>query len=279
MANPKVSVILCAFNEERYIEDAVRSILSQTFEDFELIIIDDYSTDRTLEICRSFADPRLRIHSKTNESRSLAASRNIGIAMARGEYIILQDGDDRSEPTRIAKQLAKSEENPGRLVVGCWVRQAYGQKEWLLRTPETHAEIVKGFRRLSNRATIVSGTIMAPAQIMREIPYRVRFEYSQDWDHMLRLYESRRVELCNYPEPLYNYLIRDKATYLKPHYFDDNIFCRNSQQRRRRGQEEFSTRQDFFAYLDAHPLEKAKWMGLRLLLRLNRWRVVRRKWR
>ena len=83
MTNPLVSVIMSVFNEERYVRAAIESILEQTYQNFELIIVDDYSTDRSLEICASIEDPRVRIYSKTDEPRRLAASRNIAIRMAQ----------------------------------------------------------------------------------------------------------------------------------------------------------------------------------------------------
>ena len=119
MKKPLVTVIMSVYNEEQFVQDAIQSILDQTYANFELIIIDDYSTDKSLEICKSFKDSRIRIYSKTNEQRHLAASRNIAIEIAKGEYIINQDADDWSESTRIEKQLLKALENSWRS--RCWL--------------------------------------------------------------------------------------------------------------------------------------------------------------
>ena len=70
---------MALFNEEQHIKNTVESILNQTYKNFELIIVDDYSTDRSVEICKSFRDQRIRVYSKTNEPRYAASSRNIAI--------------------------------------------------------------------------------------------------------------------------------------------------------------------------------------------------------
>lgn len=93
MINPRVSVIMPVFNVEAYVAEAVQSVLAQSFTDFELLIIDDGGTDRSIEICSNFNDPRIRIISQAN--RGLAGARNTGIIHARGEYIALLDSDDR----------------------------------------------------------------------------------------------------------------------------------------------------------------------------------------
>jgi len=276
-SSPLVSVIMSVFNEEAYIRDAIKSIIDQTYENFELIVIDDYSNDSSIDICRSFSDPRLRIYEKINEPKFLASSRNIGVRLARGEYVILQDADDTSEPTRIEKQLSKALEKPGRRAVGCCVKRVEDGTESITMMPETHEEIIKGFQRLYNRATIVSGTILAPKKTFQEIPYRLRFKYIQDWDHSLRLYESGRVQFYNCQEPLYSYYIRTKAVIFKPEWLDYNIFVRDCQVRRRKGLQEFQNLEEFLAHLDAHPFERLKWCSLKKLVELKR-RIQKRGW-
>ncbi len=101
---PAVSVILPAFNAEKYLGEALDSILSQTFADFELIAVNDGSTDRTLEILRGNSDYRIRIVSN-DKNLGLAKSLNEGISKARGRYIARQDADDISLPERLNTQL------------------------------------------------------------------------------------------------------------------------------------------------------------------------------
>lgn len=113
---PKISVLLPAFNAQAYLRESIESILSQTFTDFELILINDRSTDQTLEIMQSFHDPRIRIVKLENVGLSL--SLNHGIALAKGEYIARMDADDVSLPKRLEMQF--EEMNKGSLdFCGC----------------------------------------------------------------------------------------------------------------------------------------------------------------
>ncbi|MFM9935668.1 MAG: glycosyltransferase family 2 protein [Novosphingobium sp.] len=98
-AVPRVSVVMPVYNVEAYVAEAIRSVLAQTFTDFELIIVDDGGADASLEICRSFADPRIVIVSQSN--RGLAGARNTGIAAAGGEFVALLDSDDRWLPEKL----------------------------------------------------------------------------------------------------------------------------------------------------------------------------------
>jgi hypothetical protein len=113
---PRISVILPVYNGEAHLAEAIASILQQSFADFELIAIDDGSTDGSAAILDAIDDPRVRaIH---QDNVGLAATLNRGIALARGKYIARQDHDDLSLPTRLARQLQFLEENPGYGLVG-----------------------------------------------------------------------------------------------------------------------------------------------------------------
>ena len=261
---------MALFNEEKYVKTAIESILNQTYQNFEVIIVDDYSPDRSVEICKSIEDPRIRIHSKTNEPKNLASSRTIGVRMAKGEYIIYQDADDEAAPTRIETQLNRALENPGKRVVGCSIKRVKKGIKQIVTMPEHHKDIIKGFTRFYNRATIVGGTILLPKRIMQEIPYRVRFNNTEDWDQMLRMYESGKYEFYNCQEPLYIYFIRPQMMSFRSDWLDYNIFVRDSQIRRRKGGEEFKCIEDFLGYLNAHPLPRWKWFGFKKLIELKR---------
>src|SRR6187551_2698878 len=103
MNEPAVSVILPAYNCEKYIAQAIKSVLQQTFTDLELIIINDGSTDKTESIILSFADPRI-IYLKNETNRGLIFTLNRAIEIAQGTYIARMDADDISLPARVAKQ-------------------------------------------------------------------------------------------------------------------------------------------------------------------------------
>ncbi len=115
---PTISVIMPAYNAASYVGEAIASILAQTFADFELIIVDDGSTDTTDEVIRSFRDLRIRHLTQTNQG--ISAALNNGIAQARGELIARMDADDVSLPERFAKQVAFLRNNKSIGLVGTW---------------------------------------------------------------------------------------------------------------------------------------------------------------
>ena len=108
--NPTVSVVMPVYNVEAYVAEAIDSVLAQTFTDFELIVVDDEGSDRSMEIVRGYDDPRIRIVTQAN--RGLAGARNTGILEARGAYVALLDSDDRWLPEKLALHVIHLDNNP-----------------------------------------------------------------------------------------------------------------------------------------------------------------------
>ena len=108
--NKKASVIIPLYNAERYISRTLQSVLSQTYKNIEIIIVDDESPDDSVKVCQQFTDPRIKIIHQKN--RGLAGSRNTGIRNASGEYIAFMDADDIWLPEKLAKHIAHLENNP-----------------------------------------------------------------------------------------------------------------------------------------------------------------------
>lgn len=108
---PKVSVLMPMYNNERFLPFAVESILNQTFTDFELLIIDDGSTDTSVSLARSYADARIRLV-ENRENLGLTKRLNQGLKLAGGEYIARMDGDDVSRPERLFEQAAYLDQHP-----------------------------------------------------------------------------------------------------------------------------------------------------------------------
>jgi glycosyltransferase involved in cell wall biosynthesis len=106
-SNPKVSVVMICFNHERYISEAINSILSQTYNDFELIIVDDGSSDNTLNIIKGYKDGRIIVVEQENSGPSIAL--NTGINLSLGQYIAFMSGDDVSFPNRLETQIEQIE--------------------------------------------------------------------------------------------------------------------------------------------------------------------------
>lgn len=133
--NPKVSVIMPLYNAEKYVEKTINSILSQTFSDFELLIIDDCPTDGTLAVISLIDDSRIRvIHNETN--KGIAFSRNVGLQNARGEYIALMDDDDLASEDRFEKEVEYLDNHSDIDVVGgSMVLIDENDNEITMRTP------------------------------------------------------------------------------------------------------------------------------------------------
>ncbi|WP_298548116.1 glycosyltransferase [uncultured Parabacteroides sp.] len=137
---PKISIVMPVYNGASCIEDALCSILGQSFSDFELIILDDGSTDDTVEIIQEYADERICLYRCRHD---FIASLNRGISLAKGDYIVRMDADDKMFPDRLAEQFRFMEEHPDIAVCGSWAR-TFGASDELLRTPEQDVDIRVG---------------------------------------------------------------------------------------------------------------------------------------
>ena len=184
---PRVTVLMAVFNGERYVREAIESILGQTFGDFELLIVNDGSTDGTPAILDSYQDPRVRvIHNEHN--LGLSRSLNKGFAHARGRYIARMDADDISERDRLEQQVAFLMRHPEVVVVGSWYRivdhdgRQVGQR-WV---PCTDVEIRWTLEFCSPFA---HSAVMIPRHVLAgEVgPYDESLVYAMDYDLWTRL--------------------------------------------------------------------------------------------
>lgn len=139
---PLVSVIMTAFNEEKYIREAIESVLAQTYKNFEFIIINDGSTDRTEEIILSFNDKRIR-YVKNEQNLKLIASLNKGLDITTGDYITRMDSDDICLPFRFQKQVDFMEKNPEIGLSGAQLT-IFGAFSGEMKYPLLHNEIKLG---------------------------------------------------------------------------------------------------------------------------------------
>lgn len=200
-ARPKVTVFIPAYNRERYLCVAVNSILAQTFTDFELLLIDDGSTDRTLELMQRYAAIDQRVRVLANEANlGIPRTRNRGLELARGEYLALLDSDDYAYPGRLAAQVRFLDRHPDHVQVGTWgsFMDSTGKlRRRLRRQPvdpeETRAELL--FRcALSNRS------ILARTKALQAYRYREDFPSCEDYELHVRLAE--RYRMTNLPAVL-----------------------------------------------------------------------------
>jgi glycosyltransferase involved in cell wall biosynthesis len=140
---PKVSVIIPCYNAMPYLSETVDSVLRQTYTNFEIIIIDDGSSDKTVEWASQLTDPRIKLISQ--ENKGAAGARNTGIANSQGEYIAFLDADDLWEPTKLEKQVQCLDKNSSVGLVHTWIAfvDAHGKPTGKIMTTDGEGNIWK----------------------------------------------------------------------------------------------------------------------------------------
>lgn len=204
-AAPPVSIIMSNYNVDGYLAEAVDSMLGQTFGDFEFIVIDDGSTDGSIEIMRDYARRDKRIVFKARENKGLPATLNEAARMARSEYLARMDPDDISLPTRLAKQFAFMNAHPDVANVGSRVIliDPYGVTIKPTNHPLTHEEIDRDLLLGIGWAIVHPAAFIRKSALERCGGYNESYRTSQDMECWLRMAEIGR--LANIEEPLLKY--------------------------------------------------------------------------
>jgi glycosyltransferase involved in cell wall biosynthesis len=199
-AVPTVTVLMPVYNCELYIKEAIDSILSQTFSDFEFLIIDDASADGTVSIIKSYIDSRIKFIEKPLNT-GLINSLNLGLQMAKGNYIARMDGDDISLSERFAKQVAFLNANQDITVCGSWYTVI--GTDTTVQLPEHHDAIKLAFLKGNCMA---HSSIMMRKQSMDGLPivYDSSKETVEDFDLWVRLALQGSL-LHNLQEVLFQY--------------------------------------------------------------------------
>jgi len=209
-AAPKVSVIIPTYNRAYVLYYALKSVLNQTFQDFEIFVIDDASTDSTPELIESLNDPRIHyIRFETNKKS--AAARNAGMRAARGEYIAFLDSDDEWRPNKLEKQVALMDslsEEWGCCYTGAYVNKIGGLTRNRVYQTTKSGYLVKDL--LMNKLVIWTPTFMFRRSCLDEVGFMDEvLVRSQDVDFYIRLLNQYKIKALN--EPLVNiYLALNK---------------------------------------------------------------------
>ena len=201
MKNPKVTVLMSVYNGEKYLNEAIDSILGQTFKDFEFLIVNDGSTDKTAEILESYNDPRIKIINN-RKNIGLTKSLNIGLRVAKGEYIARQDADDISMPERLKKEVEFLEKHRDYAVVGTFLKILNEDSE-IIFTLEKPIEDTNIREFLKKDNCIAHGSVMIRKTYLLNVGlyYNEFIEESQDYELWLRI--SEKYKMYNIPEYLY----------------------------------------------------------------------------
>ncbi len=195
MRQPKVSVIMSVYNGERYLKEAIGSILNQTFKDFEFIIVDDGSIDRTSEILKECAEKDERIRIITNsENIGLTKSLNKAIKFAKGEYIARMDADDISLPERLKKQVDFLTNYPNFGLVGCNAI-VIDEKGNFVKNVILSEELNSALKK---RNRLVHGSVMFRRAVIEKTGgYNEQIFYAQDYEMFLRISKISEIGRIN----------------------------------------------------------------------------------
>jgi len=210
MSRPAVSVILPCYNAEETLESALRSLQAQTFENWELMAVDDGSADQTARILSAFARRDARIRVLRTDHQGIAAALNAGLAEAQAPLIGRMDADDESLPFRLGRQVAYLEEHPEIGVVGCLVEDspAFRSQQGYRRYMDWCNSILGPKEHRLNRfidAPLIHPTVVARRAVFDLCgTYRSDPQWPEDFDLFLRWFEAG-VNFAKVPEILYRW--------------------------------------------------------------------------
>lgn len=200
----KVTVFIPVYNGERFLAEAIDSVLAQTYRDFELLIVDDGSTDGSVDIVRRYGDPRIRLE-RNERNRGGPYTRNRGLQLAKGEYLAVLDADDVCEPHRLEQCVAFLDCHPEMAAVGS--AGTYIDEEGrvlFVVQPPTSWEAVRAQIFIRN-CFLHSSVMFRRAPVLAIGGYDERLPYAQDYDLFLRL--GAEHPLANLLSPLVRYRV------------------------------------------------------------------------
>jgi glycosyltransferase involved in cell wall biosynthesis len=197
MQSPTISVLMPVCNCEKYLKESIESVLNQTYEDFEFIIIDDGSTDKTLCISNEYAnrDKRIKVINQSNSGIVVALNRCL--REAKGQWIFRMDGDDIALPQRFSLQVKKIKEDSTLVLLGGWCQQinSKGKPLKVNKYPVKHMKLLRYLE--TEKPFFPHPTACFRRDIaIRLGGYRERFRHAEDLDLWLRLSRNGRIGCC-----------------------------------------------------------------------------------
>jgi glycosyltransferase involved in cell wall biosynthesis len=201
-SNPQISVVLPVYNGEKYLVEAIDSILAQTFPDFELIMIDDGSTDNSLKILRWYEKIDTRVQVLTRENRGLASTLNDSIEIARGEWLARMDQDDIALPNRFERQLAWLNET-GADISGSWVKRFGSSDNRVVKLRQSNEAIRM---EMLFTSPFAHPTVIMRTTLVKKLRYDKAWEKAEDYDLWERAAEAG-WQMTNLPEVLVLYRV------------------------------------------------------------------------
>ena len=256
MTPPEITIVVPVLNGAAHLRETLESLLAQTFTDFELLVIDDGSTDSTAAIALSIKDERIRVISTPNHGFSAAL--NLGIQEARAPYIARNDHDDLSAPTRLERQLQVMKQNHDALAVFSYntkfgARHHWANRDKFAREPDPVREYLP-----EKDGCVLPATMLARTESLRAIGgFRPAYYPCDDFDIECRLAEAGKVLIVC--EPLMHYRFHAGASTYRVFSVAHNMaaWTMDSRQRRLRHEPEL-TFDDYLKTLPADPWSRLK---------------------
>ena len=213
MANPILTVVMPVYNGEKYLKEAIDSVLGQTFEDFELLVINDGSMDQSLPIIASYKDNRIRL--LNNEvNRGIPYTRNLGLKEAKGKFLTWMDCDDISLPQRLELQMNFLRERREYGGCGTWLVRFKGDIEHHVYKAQANPDFLKA--TMLFKTSIPNATVMLRLSEVRRfgLVYNENLPIAEDYEFILNC--SRYFKFSNIQKVLYRY--RDSETSIMNKY-------------------------------------------------------------
>ena len=196
---PLFSIVVPTYNREKFIIFAIQSVIDQTFKNWELIIVDDGSTDNTKEIVLSFNDDRIKYIYQENQERS--AARNHGISKANGKYVCFLDSDDKFEESHLQNLYNRSKNNTNNDIIFITNAQIQNKEGKLISKKEVIHRKNKLETILLN--SITPGQLCIPSKLIKENLFNTHIRISEDTELLLRLVKDNTYELLPYHTHIY----------------------------------------------------------------------------
>ena len=208
MQNPLVSVVISTYNRANQITKAITSVLKQTYANFEIIIVDDASTDQTVAIAKSIVDPRIKVV-ELPKNTSGTLPRNIGIEKSKGEFIALLDSDDEWKPQKLEKQLNFIKNIKSERFLCYTDLTLFDEKgeKLKLNTPLSSTRDIMDYIFIDDNC-VQTSSFLFPNHLGKEVQFATNVKKHQDWDFCLRLREAK-TKFYHLPEALVRHSIEN----------------------------------------------------------------------
>lgn len=202
----RCSVVMIAYNAEKYIKAAIDSVLSQTMEDFELIIVNDCSKDSTEKIIKNYTDPRIR-YFKNKENLKISKTRNYGVSQAKADYVAFIDSDDVWLNTKLERQVSYMEETGAKI---CYSGYGFIADDGTLQNKVFNVPKQVDFKRLLKQNVITPSASMFSRELLLKYPFYAE-QVHEDFVAFLQMLKNEKILAYGINDPLIYYRLTNNS--------------------------------------------------------------------